>query len=280
MKPFNEVIKEYRLINNVKVKELLESHDLLDIMQSTYSLLSLSVKSKKLINISSLVSNFITISSDKISAIQCDEKKLKMEYILISLSEIILREYVIKNNARQHLIIPQIEGAIRTTCMQCNLDIKPFEKLLKYKVQSMPVIDKKRIRSNGDSESNCSIYWLEKGRLFELIDILNKKKYIKSKKEMFAFFLPQKAGVLVRCNIDKKYHIAYLLYRLFNENYARVTGNRGYFCYAEMMFRDMDGKPFKSNSLKKISSRICKNKEKYSHICLEVDAIISKIKKD
>src|SRR5271157_3800032 len=75
----------------------------------------------------------------------------------------------------------------------------------------------------------------------------------------------------------KKYYMAYLLYRLFNENFAHIKRNRGYFRCAEKMFSDMAGKPYKLNSLKKISYKINKEKSKYLHVTKEVDSIIMKI---
>jgi hypothetical protein len=284
MKQFEEIIREYQLLYSTKVRKLLETHDLLNIMHSTCTLLSSgSGNPGEQLNISSLVSNFITITSGRISSIQCDSQKSKMEFILISLSEKILMEYMIKNSSQQKIIIPQVEEAIRTTCKQCNYNFGPFEKLLKYKVQSIALgFDKKEngIKIKTDNTGKCrSIHWLDKGKLFELIDLLKRKKYIKRKKEMFAFFQTPTNGLIVHCCTEKKYHIAYLLYRLFNENYARITGNRGFFCCAELMFTDMEGRPFKRNSLRKISSKICKDKERYSHIRKEVDSIISRITK-
>jgi len=115
------------------------------------------------------------------------------------------------------------------------------------------------------------IYWLKKGNLFELVDILKKKKYIRKRKELFDLFQSPLFDIKVHWNREKKYHLAYLLYRLFNEDYIRITGNRGYFCYAEWVFCDMEEKPFKKNSLKKISSKITIEKDKYSHVSKEVD---------
>lgn len=282
MKSFEEIIKEHPLINNTTLKKTLESNDLLEMMQNTHMQLASSLnKPRKKLNIRSLILNILKVSSNKIMSISCNKQKSKIEFILISLSEIILREYIIKNVNQQQMIIPQIEEAIKITCNKCNYNLVPYEKLLKYKLQSLSISfdkkkDKKRIKT--DSTEKCrSIYWLEKGKLFELVYILKKKNYIKSKKDLFAFFQSPKPGIIVQCNAKKKYHIAYLLYRLFNENYVCITGNKGYFCCAEMMFYDYEGNPFKRNSLKKISSKIFKNKEKYLHVRKEIDAIISKI---
>jgi len=284
MKPFNEIIKEYQLLNSAKVQELLETHDLLDIMQNTHLLLNLdSFKLGKRLNISSLVSNFLTISSARISSIQSEMQKTKVEYTLINLSEKILKEYIRKNYRYQRVIISQIEEAINTTCNQCRYDFGPYQKLLKYKMQSIKIKLDKTIKGSNTKVENTargrSVYWLEKGKLYELVDILKKKKYIISTIDLFNFFQPSNNGIIVQWNPEKKYHMAYLLYRLFNENFARIRGNRGYFSCAEMMFSEIGGKPFKRNSLKKISSKICKEKERYSLVRKEVDAIITKITK-
>ena len=68
MKPFEEIVKEYQHTNSLKIQKLLESCKLFEILQSTYNILcSDKIKTNKKINIVSLVSNLITVSSNSIS---------------------------------------------------------------------------------------------------------------------------------------------------------------------------------------------------------------------
>ena len=258
------------------------TYGLLEIIQSTYSLLkSDSCKPEEHLNIGNLVSNFLTVTSNKISLIKDVTQESEIEFLLINLSENILWEYMINKACRRQIITLQIEEAIRTTCQQCKYKLEPYEKLLTYTVFCLsPGIDKNgnRIKFKITNAGIChTIHWLDKGKLSELLDILKKMNYIKSTQELYAFFQPSNHGVIVRWNAEKKYHLAYLLHRLFNEKYARIKGNKGYFTCAEMMFIDMDGKPFKKDSLRKISSRICKEKDKYLDVRNEMDGILLKI---
>lgn len=285
MKPFDEIIKEYPLVNSSKIKKILVANELYDIMQSTYSILSVECKeNNNHFNFGSIVSNFVNLSSNKISAIHCKDQKKKIEHITLYLSEKFLMEFLVKIGKHPREIFPQIEEAIRTTCKQCNYSFLPYEKLFNYKEQSLLIkFDNEKDGSSVIIDKKikcCSIHWLEKGKLFELVDILKKNKYIRRKKDLFAFFQSFNEEINVQWNKEKTYHMTYLLYRLFNENYARITGNRGYFRYAEMKFSDMEGIPFKPNSLKKISSKINTEKEKYSQIRKEVDGIIKRITKE
>jgi hypothetical protein len=282
MKPFNEIIKENSLLNSQNVQKLLVAHGLLGIMRSTYSLLnSDSGTLGKQLNIGNLVSNFLTVASNKISSIQDTAQKSEMEFLLINLAENILWEYIIKNNCQRQIIIQQIEEAIRTTCQQCKFKLGPYEKLLMYIVQCFSIgfdLKRNRIIINTRVVGKChTIHWLDKGKLFILSDILMKKEYIKSSKDLYAFFQPSNTVCIVQCNPEKKYHIAYLIHRLFTEDYASIRGNKGFFCCVEMVFTDMEGNHFKKDSLKKISSKICKEKERYLPIRKEVDRIITRI---
>jgi len=284
LKSFIDIIKEYPLLNKAKVLRLLKYYDLFDILHSTYSLLNQgSGKVNEQINWGCLSSNFLTISYNKISSITPQSQRKKMESITLFLAERLVLEYLSKNSTNKRFILSQIEGTITTTCLQCKIDFLPYEKLLQYKLENLEMAliksEKRLIVHIVDSEKYYSIKWLKKGRLFELVDILFNKKYIKRKRDVFAFFQLSKDNgkIIVHLSMDKKYQFVHLLYRLFNENFASITPDKGYFCCAEEIFRDMDEKPFKPNSFKKISSKINKDKEKYMLVVKEVDEIIKKI---
>lgn len=282
MKPLIQILKEYQPAKDVDIQELLATHNLFDLVKTTYELLNVdSHKSESSSNLGCLVSNFITISSDRVSSIQSKSQKKKIEYILVGISEKILEEYLCINSNKFHIVIPQIYEAIRTTCTQCNFDFVPYEQLLNFRVQQILFkYEKEKIKSkrrNKHSVIGRSVVWQDKGKLFELADILKKKRIINRKEDLFILFQTIKPSVIVRINPEKKYFMTYLLSMLFKENFVRMIGNKGYFRYAEDMLTDMEGIPFKRNSLKKISSKIHNDKIKYFHVCKEVDAIINKI---
>jgi hypothetical protein len=119
--------------------------------------------------------------------------------------------------------------------------------------------------------------WLTKGNLPELVDILLKNNYIKSKKEFFDLFLKPDEIQAIRWNKDKKQHLALLLNRLFSEGYAKIEGNKGYFSFAEKHFASFEKVPFALNSLKKLSSLIAKNPDSYVAAINEVSDIMKQI---
>jgi hypothetical protein len=132
-----------------------------------------------------------------------------------------------------------------------------------------------------NNESNNSnqirFVWAEKGKLYELVDILFRMKFIKSKNDFFSLFEKPELTTMVKWNPAKKYHLAYLLYRLYEEKHFVMIGNKGYFKYAEDHFTDFKGTPIKKNALKNIKLKILNNKDDYAFICSEMDQIIARI---
>jgi hypothetical protein len=124
---------------------------------------------------------------------------------------------------------------------------------------------------------SAKIIWTGKGKLYLLVDILYQNNYIKSKREMFSFFIKPCSGRKTRWNADFKYLLAYLLFILYTENHIIITGNKGFFTCAENHFIDFDGNSFKKHSLKNIKLKIVNNPNRYSYITIEVDDIIKKI---
>jgi hypothetical protein len=83
----------------------------------------------------------------------------------------------------------------------------------------------------------------------------------------------------VRWNGEKLYHLAYLLYCLCRKKYIIVTVGKGYFSYAERYFTDFDRNDLKQNSLKRLSSRVNKEKSRFAYVRKDIDKILAKISK-
>jgi hypothetical protein len=125
----------------------------------------------------------------------------------------------------------------------------------------------------------CMFEWTNKGSLDLLACILYSKGYILSKKEFQNLFLNPGNCTKVRWNGNKLAHLAYLLYRLYKEEFIIINGNKGYFVYAENHFTDFDSFPFKKNVLKKLCWRVNNDESRYAFIRAEIDEIISYISK-
>lgn len=283
-KTFNNILNSYSIRERNTLKKILVQHDLLGILLNTHILISVDRKNiSTQFNLSSLVSSLLIFIITKLNSIKDKEQKSKVEFYVISLAEKILHEYLRSSKESQQIIIAQICVAIKKTCKQCNFDFAPYSNLFNHKIQSLLLVNISNVTTSCQSinhNNRChSIHWAENGKLFELIDLLKLKGYIVNKKEVFVFFQSFKIGIKVHWNDGKKYHLAYLLYRLFSENYVIISGNKGYFSCAEKVFCGLDGKPFKNNSLRKISSKINQDKVRYKPVIQAIDDIMKKISK-
>lgn len=125
---------------------------------------------------------------------------------------------------------------------------------------------------------HCLLKWTDKGNLEELVDVLLKRGYLRSKKELFKLFNNPGAKDMVRWNRDKLEYLALLIYRLYNEKYFIITKSKGYFLYAERHFADFNGKKMKRKELKNLSYEVNADKRRYSYVHKEIKEIIALIK--
>jgi hypothetical protein len=117
--------------------------------------------------------------------------------------------------------------------------------------------------------------WTGKGSLSKLVYILYKNGYICSKKELQDFFSKPCGTIMVKWDGNKICQLAYLLFRLYEDKFFLIEGNKGYFLCAENHFTDFQGNNFKKNALKKWSCKINNEKDTYAFVCKEIDEIIS-----
>jgi hypothetical protein len=126
----------------------------------------------------------------------------------------------------------------------------------------------------------CLLWTGSADSLNNLADLIFKKNYIFSENEFKQLFAELHNDAKIRCNANKLLHMAYLLYRLKEDNFFLVLCNKGYFSYAEEHFTDFEGNNLRKNKLKNLSSKVNTNKDKYRFICKEIDDIINAISND
>lgn len=119
--------------------------------------------------------------------------------------------------------------------------------------------------------------WNEKGRLDYLSDEMKARNWIKKKNEWNNLLDSSKTPGAVQCNEKYKAQIVHLLYSLRKNGYVTMQGTKGYFSIAENHFTDYSGRPFPKNSLKRLSSKINEQAEKYKLILVEVEEVMKKI---
>lgn len=128
-------------------------------------------------------------------------------------------------------------------------------------------------------QNNKRVYfqWAGVGNIDRLSAELKNRNWIKSQSEFVKFFDKGTPNTKVRWNMNYKYELAYLLFRLKHDNLIRVVNSKGYFSLAEQYFVDFSKKTLGENSLKRLSSKISTNPIKYKDVIVQVEEIISKI---
>ena len=109
----------------------------------------------------------------------------------------------------------------------------------------------------------------------KLASILKKLKWIKSKNEFINSFLSHNNKLKVRWNMDFKYELAYLFYRLKKGNYIRTINSKAYFAVIENKFTDYFDNKIKKDLLKYISFKINNDTHKYSMVIAHVENILN-----
>lgn len=122
-----------------------------------------------------------------------------------------------------------------------------------------------------------SLKWTGKGNLDFLTYELKKRNWIKSRNNFNFLFKDNVSDIKVLWHSRYKYELAYLLFKLKEEGFIQPVNSKGYFRIAEKQIVDFSGNPFRKNSLKKISSKISSDTERYADITKEVNNVIKKL---
>lgn len=119
--------------------------------------------------------------------------------------------------------------------------------------------------------------WAGKVNIGLLTTALKRRNYIQYQCEFAKLFDNTDINHKVHCNMKYIYEIAYLLFRLKQDNFFFTVYSKGYFTIAEQHIVDYSGKTLQKNTLKSISCKICRNPDKYLVIIKEVEMILHEI---
>lgn len=237
---------------------------------------------KNEVAIATVSSSLLRNINYKLGRFQTIEEKISRQRIFGILFERLLVSFISKNIREVDKIFSSMESSLYITCLQQGYDHNLMKKLFDFEGLKHVLHNLRNQELTVTLANNQKIQkyvWLNKGNLPELVDILLKNNYIKSKKEFFDLFLKPDEIQEIRWSKDKKQHLALLLNRLFTEGFAKIEGNKGYFSFAEKHFTSFEKVPFAVNSLKKLSSLIAKNPSAYSIAINEVNDILKQISK-
>lgn len=123
----------------------------------------------------------------------------------------------------------------------------------------------------------ASIIWTKKVPMGYLTSELKKRKWIKKQSEFSKLFGNSDIKLQVHWDMKYKYELARLLYVLAKGDFIRPR--KGVFSVPEKFIVDFSGEKLKSNSLKKVSSKITTDPTKYHDIIDRVEQIIKIITK-
>ncbi|MFN8437723.1 MAG: hypothetical protein U0V72_08790 [Cytophagales bacterium] len=263
------------------INNLIEELSMRAYFNNTIELLEDETFKKNDVAIAVMAASFLRSINYKLAKFKTVEEKMQRQRLFGILFERILLVFVKKHFKDLDNVFGAIEYALIITCKQHNYDYGLMCKLFDFQGLKH-VIDNLKSQQNSSNESSLKkqrYVWTGKGNLPEFVDILLKNNYVKSKKELFDLFYKPDEFSELRWNKDKKYHLVVLLNKLFNEGFAKIEGNKGYFSYAEKHFTTYEKVTFAPNSLRKLSSSIFKNQDKFYKIINEVDEIIFTIQK-
>lgn len=124
------------------------------------------------------------------------------------------------------------------------------------------------------------VVWLGKGKLEELVHQLLALKLITSKSALFDLFSSTRyANVRVTWDLSRKAHLAYLWHELYVRGMIRAVGSKGYFAFAEVHFTGTNGEILHRNSLKRLSSAIGLDPDRFERVIADIEGILLAVKK-
>ncbi len=160
------------------------------------------------------------------------------------------------NEFKEHVNVEQLEIVIREISGMSSVNVKLLPRPKQQRIQ-----------------------WREKGQLAYLTHELKIRNWIRKKNEWMNFLDANKTPGIVHWNEKHKAELAYLLYSLYQNDFISPTGTKGYFTIAEEFLRDYSGRRFTKKALKKLSSKITCDMEKYQEITNVVNKILQKIQR-
>lgn len=121
------------------------------------------------------------------------------------------------------------------------------------------------------------LMWTNKGNLSYLLIELKKRKWINSPRDFVKLFNNKDINLRVYWEMQYKYELAYLLFKLIEGDFIRPINSKGYFKIAEQHIIDYSKNIFTNNSLKQISSKISLEPDKHVGVIRNVENVIKAI---
>ncbi|MEM6265657.1 MAG: hypothetical protein AAGI38_24355 [Bacteroidota bacterium] len=227
--------------------------------------------------ISTLSSNLLVAIDRKIDLMEHLETKQTLQGHVSSLALQLLNGLVIQFPQSAVNILNSVHEALQTTAELFEFDKARMETLLPiaHMVQLAEILSPEATKQAHKIEP--TLIWNNKANIGLLTWALKDIGWIR-KQQNFDKLFSSDSNEQVVFNLSRKYELAYLLYRLRSLNYIGTSGNKGYFSLAEKRIAGFGGETLTPNSLKKMSSKISLNPEKYRHVTTAVEEILDQLK--
>lgn len=299
MNHLEQLLKEHFLPDKIKeINQLFYKYELFSffnrILAQHNNKVSVALKTNNrapIAHISSVTSSILTGVNLKIVKINNANEKRKLQIRISEIGIRIILSLVHKFKQDYLIIYETIIESLETTSDALGFDYSDIKELMGFDQIEMALLTLRgdhiadEIRLIEEIELDCMI-WTDKVHLDILLYEIHKKKWIKKKDNFAKLFGNTDPNLEVHWNLKCKYHLAYLLYRLNHktEHYIIRKGTKskkvGYFKICENYIRDFSGKKLTKNALRKNSSKINKNPEKYAVIIKDVDDIMQILETD
>lgn len=180
-------------------------------------------------------------------------------------------------------ILETIMAASSAACALSMCSTNPFARLFELRHYSSLIPSRKpsmAAMAPTVDRAVARVVWLNKGRLEELVHQLLGHKLITSKSVLFDLFSSSRhANVHVAWDLSRKAHLAHLWHQLYVKGMIRAEGSKGYFAFAEAHFTGMNGEVLHRNALKRLSSAINVDPDRFARVITDVEGILDATKK-
>lgn len=292
MKLLNDLLAEHYLPEDKEeLVMLLESYDVFSTIEILVSKLRQHLVNQTgehskapLTVIGSLSSSALTSINSKVVQIADPKEKRKVQVGISQLALRLLLTIVRQFPDEAQEIFATVSTSLEDTSEMNGYNIQDIRRLMMLgEIQELfnSINGKKQAAeiSQRTPQTLPFLQWTGTVPLDLLTHELHTRKWIKSRKEFEGLFENQDPSFRLHWDFSKKASLAYLLYRLKRERLIAQNGSKGYFSIAEKYIVDFSGQPLTTNALKKLSSKIRIEYERYYIITDEVDAILKKLKR-
>jgi hypothetical protein len=263
-----KIIDEHFLASDKKeVFSLFQKYKLFDLITEHTRQLELHLQKAVLNNkgapitiISTATSNLLISVNSQLANITDPEEKRKIEQVTASLGIRILLSVITYFPEQAEQILEAVKESLELTSELRSYKFEAIKELmnledLQMALQSMTgsrqAKEIRRVGQNGIP----TLTWTERCHVDFLTNELKKREWIKSRSQFSKLFGNKDQGLIINWNMDHKYELARLLFKLHEDDFIRaIKTTRGLFSIAERHIRDYNNKPLTKNALKKISS--------------------------